>query len=72
VQGQPRSAALHLHGDPQPVRQDGAVHLADRRGRNRGLVELEEEALHGEAELLLDHRLRLLDREGPHVVLEMA
>ena len=30
---------LHLHGDALPVRQDSAVHLADRRRRHRLLLE---------------------------------
>ena len=42
---------LHLDDDAAAVRKHGAVHLADRRGRDRHLVELEEELLEGEPEV---------------------
>ena len=48
------------------------MHLADRRGGERLLVELEEQPLDRLAELLLDHALDLRERERPHVVLEAA
>ena len=46
------------------------MHLADRRGRDRHRVELDEQPLERVAELLLDHALGLLERERAHVVLE--
>ena len=63
---------LHLHGDALPVRQDGAVHLADRRRRHRFLLERGEELLDGELELLADHALDLGEGERRDVVLEGA
>ena len=65
-----RAGALHLHGDLLPVRQRRAVHLADRRGGDRLLVEVEEQPLDRVAEILLDHALGLVERERAHVVLE--
>ena len=46
--------------------------LADRRGRHRHRVELEEQPLDRLAEALLDHLRRLLVRERRDVVLEAA
>ena len=57
-----RARPLHLDGDRVPVRQDGSVDLADRRGGDRDRVELDEEALDRLAELLLDHALDVLVR----------
>ena len=48
------------------------MHLADRRGRDRHRLELEEQALERVPELVLDHALGLLERERPHVVLQPA
>jgi hypothetical protein len=62
--------ALHLDGDAVAVREGGAVHLADRRGRDRGLLELGEQLFDRELELLADDALYVLVREGAHVVLE--
>ena len=67
-----RVRALHLDDDAAAVRQDGAVHLADRRGGERLLVELEEEPLDRLAELLLHDALDVGVREGTDVVLEPA
>ena len=67
-----RAGTLHLDGDALPVRERRAVHLADRRRRDRHRIELEEQPLDRVAELLLDHALGLLERERPHVVLEAA
>jgi hypothetical protein len=55
-----------------PVRQDGFVDLADRRGGDRDRVELGEKAFDRLAELLLDHALDVLVREGADVVLQAA
>src|SRR6266545_2768294 len=65
-----RARALHLDGHGMAVREDGAVHLADRRRRDRLGVELDVEALDRLAELLEHHALDLLVREGAYVVLE--
>ena len=67
-----RARPLHLDRDPAPVRQGRAVHLADRRGRDRRRLEVEEQPLERVPELLLDHPLGLLERERPHVVLQPA
>ena len=48
------------------------MHLADRGGRDRRRLEVEEEPLERVSQLLLDHPLGLLERERPHVVLEAA
>ena len=63
---------LHLDRDAAPVRQRRPMHLADRRGRDRRVLEVEEEPLERVAELLLDHALGLLERERPDVVLQPA
>src|SRR5207253_9272296 len=65
-----RARPLHLHRDPAPVGQGRAMYLADRRSRDRRRLEVEEQALERVPQLLLDHPLRLLEREWPHVVLE--
>ena len=67
-----RPGPLHLDGDRVAVREDGAVHLADRRGGQRFSVELEEEALDRLAELLLDDALDVFVRERAHVVLQAS
>ena len=67
-----RARPLHLDRDPASVRQGRAVHLADRRGRDRRRLEVEEQPLERVPELLLDHALGLLERERPHVVLQPA
>ena len=67
-----RVGSLHLDRDAVPVRQDGAVHLADRRRRDRPLLELDEELLELEPELALDDLADRGERHGPHVVLEPA
>ena len=67
-----RVGPLHLHRDGPSVRERRAVHLPDRRGSHRLLVEVEEEPRDRVAELLLDHPLRFLERERAHVVLERA
>ncbi len=46
------------------------MHLADGRGRDRRLVELEEELVDREPELLFDDLLRLLEGERRDLVLE--
>ena len=66
-----RTRALHLHRDAVAVRQHGAVHLSDRRRRDRRLLELEEEPLDLEPELGLDHGAGLCERERTNVVLEL-
>ena len=65
-----RARPLHLHRDALAVRQRRAVHLPDRRGRDRRRIEVEERALEREAELRLDDLLDLLERERPDVVLQ--
>ena len=67
-----RARPLHLDRDLLPVRKRRAIDLADRRRRDGLRVELEEQPLERVAELLLDHALRLLERERAHVVLERA
>src|ERR687891_30592 len=52
------------------VREHSAVHLPDRGGRDRKLVELDERLLDGQPELALDHRADVLEREGLDVVLQ--
>ena len=63
---------LHLDDDLIAVRQHRAVHLADRRRRDRRLAELEERLLERQSQLLLDHLAHLRERERRHVVLEAA
>ena len=46
-----------------PVREHGAVHLPDRGGRHRLLVELEEEPLDRLLQILADHPLDVGERE---------
>jgi hypothetical protein len=67
-----RARSLHFDGDGVPVREDGAVDLADRRGGERRPVELDEEALDRLPELFLDHTLDVFVGEGTHVVLQAA
>ena len=64
--------ALHLDGDLLPVRQDRAMHLADRRRRERREVELEERAIHPQVELGLDGVANLLERDRRGGVLQPA
>ena len=65
-----RVRPLHLDDDLPAVRQHRAVHLADRRGRDRLLLELEEQPLDRLPELLADRALDVLERERAHVVLQ--
>ncbi len=67
-----RVRALDLDDDLAPVRQHGAVNLADRRRGERLGLELEEEALDRLPELLADQPLDLGERDLPDVVLEPA
>ena len=64
--------SLHLDDDVLARRQRRAMHLADRGGGDRCLVEREKRALDGEAELLLDHLLDVGERHRRDVVLELA
>ena len=64
--------ALHLDRDLAAVRQHGAVHLSDRRRRERREVELEECAIHAQIELRLDDVAHLLERDRRRVILEAA
>ena len=59
-----RRRSLHLDGDLLPVRQHRAVHLADRRRRERREVELEERPLERQVELGLDDLADLLEGNG--------
>ena len=63
---------LHLDGDRPAVRERGPVDLADRRGGQRLLLELEEEPPQRQVEIFLDHPLHVLERERPDVVLQAA
>ena len=63
---------LNLHRDLATVRQHRAMHLADRRGRERREVELEERAVHAQVELGLHDIANLLERDRRRVVLEAA
>ena len=67
-----RLGALNLDRDLLAVREHGPVHLPDRGGGERLLVELDERLLHGQPELGLDRGTRLLERERRHVVLQAA
>ena len=67
-----RVRPLHLDGDAAAVRQRRAMHLPDRRCRDRLRVELGEQPLDRLAELLLDRPLDVRVRERPHVVLQAA
>jgi hypothetical protein len=58
-----RVRPLHLDDHLVAVRQHRAVHLADRRRRDRRLAELEERLLERQAQLLLDHLAHLCERE---------
>ena len=55
------AGVLDLDRDLAPVGQRGAVDLADRRRRDRLLVELVEDLLQRLAELVLDHLAHLLE-----------
>ncbi len=48
------------------------MHLADRGGRDRLLVEVDERLLERQAELFLDHDTNLCEGEWAHIVLEAA
>ena len=61
---------LHLDGDLAPVGKHSPMHLADRRRRDRGLVELEKELLDGQPELSLDRLFDLRERKRPYVILQ--
>ena len=63
---------LHLDRDLLPVGEHGAVHLADRRRRERREVELEERPIHAQVELGLDGVADLLERDRRRVVLQAA
>ena len=67
-----RVRPLHLDDDLVAVRQHRPVHLADRRGCDRRLAELDERLLERQAELALDDLAHLRERERAHVVLEPA
>ena len=67
-----RVRTLHLDDDLGVVGQGRPVHLADRGRGDRSLVELDERLLDGEAELLADDALDVLDRDRRDVVLELA
>jgi hypothetical protein len=62
-------APTHLDDDVAPVRQEGAVDLCDRRGRERLRVEPRERAL---AEVLPDDPLDVRERKRRHLVHEPA
>ena len=64
--------ALDLDHDLLPGRQRRPVHLSDRGGRDRRLVEREERALDREPELGVDHLLDRRERNRRDVVLELA
>ncbi len=63
---------LHLYGNLLPVRQDRAMHLADRRRGDRGEVELEERTVHPQFELGFDNVANLLEGNGRRIVLKPA
>src|SRR5436189_135276 len=63
-----RVRPLNFHHDAPSIREDGSVHLADGRGRERGLLELEEQTLDGQTQILLDHALDVRERDRAHVV----
>ncbi len=65
-----RVRPLHLDDDLAAVRQRRTVHLADRRGRDGLLVEVEEQPLDRLPELLADRALDVLERERPDIVLQ--
>ena len=64
------SGTLHLDGDLVPVGKHSPMHLADRRRRDRGLVELEKELLDGQPELSLDRLFDLRERKRTYVILQ--
>ena len=63
---------LHLHRDAAAVREHGAVHLADRCGGHRLLLELDEEPRDRLVQVLEDDPLDVRVRERRDVVLEAA
>ncbi len=67
-----RGRPLDLDDDLGVVRQRRSVHLADRGGRDRLLLEVEERLLDREAQLRLDDPLDVLHRERRDLVLELA
>src|SRR5262249_6116283 len=65
-----RVRALHLDGDAPAVRQDGAMHLADRRRCHRLLLELEEQTRDRLVQVLEHHPLHVGVGKRPDVVLK--
>jgi hypothetical protein len=61
--------ALHLDDDLIARGQRGSVHLADRGGRERGLVEREECLLDRQPDLRLDDTTNLDEGDGCHIIL---
>ncbi len=59
--GRGHARILDLDRDPTPVREPRAIHLADRGGGDRFLVELVEHVLDAFLELLLDHLAHVLE-----------
>lgn len=59
---------LHLHHHSTAIEQRGRVDMRDRRGRDRGVVELAERAPQRAAEVLLDHPAGLDAGERRHAV----
>jgi hypothetical protein len=69
----PHARPLHLDGDRLPrLPQDGPVDLAQRGGGDGAGGDRGEDGAHGRAQVGLHDLVRLLIREGGHVVLERA
>ena len=67
-----RVRPLHLDDHLVAVREHRPVHLADRRGCDRRLSELDERLLERQAEFAFDDLPHLRERERAHVVLQPA
>ncbi len=63
---------LHLDRDRAPIRENGPVHLRQRRGRERLALELGEEVRERSAELALDDSFGDVAGERRHRVVERA
>ena len=66
-----REGTLNLDDHLRVVRERRAVHLTDRRGGDRPLLEVDERPLDRQPELGVDDALHVLDRERRHLVLEL-
>ena len=67
---QPDAGPLHLHGNRAAVAQHGAMHLRQRRRRQRRPVQFLERVREPHAQLLAQRLLDVDERHGRDLVLE--